>query len=224
MNTQKIAELLRQLADEFESSQEAKTPEAKFSSFIEIPKLSAKAQKEVNAWKKKGFDKMVVMPSVSGQKANLDWYCKLADKNEQLGYDSDAWFESSVKESEIKNRPKGSYLLLYQSGDIPSETRGKNPDELDKLFKKNNWQGLTLPEYLLLQRLEVENSGDHSWSAYNYDSSKSNWTWLLGNTVGADKVVYAYWYPDLRQVWAYWRGRGDSSGGLGARPVVVVPL
>jgi hypothetical protein len=100
---------------------------------------------------------------------------------------------------------------------------GKTPDQLDPLFTQNKWNGLTLEEYLMLQRKEFEARKNHEFDAYNGDAKKSKWTWLLDSRVPGG-AVHAGWSPGDRQVVVYWGGPGDSYSRLGARPAVVVEV
>ena len=134
------------------------------------------------------------------------------------------YFESGTKTAQTRNRPKQkAYLLLYQSNPIPNETKGKSPNELDPLFTQKNWNGLTLEEYLILQRKETETNKDHRFDTYDDDQNKSQWTWLLDSRV-SEGVGHAYWFPGSRQVRVSWYRPGFSSGGLGTRPAVVVEV
>jgi hypothetical protein len=100
---------------------------------------------------------------------------------------------------------------------------GKKPEDLDKLFAQKKWNGLTLEEYVMLQRKELEARKNHSFDAYDDDAKKSKWTWLLDSRVPRG-VVHASWDPGNRQVDVDWNEPGYSNGRLGARPAVVVEI
>lgn len=171
-----------------------------------------------------GFDRAMVVPGSELQNNTIDKLAELAH------YDNQPYFEdrgeaNDVTRATINNRvPEKSYLLLYSSEPIPQETKDLNPDQLDELFKEKNWNGMTVPEYLVLQRKEAEERDDHSFDSWSDDSSKSNWTWLLDSTIGSDKVVSASWDSGDRQVEVSWSSRDFSGPRLGARPVVVVEM
>lgn len=178
---------------------------------------------------KMGFDTALVLPPFAVQQKNIELLdTELAAKvlpglSKADQYD-DPYFEDGTKTAESLNRPAKAYLLLYQSGDIPQETKGQSPDNLRPLFEKNKWNGLTLPEYLVLQRVEAEKRKNHGFDAYNNDATVSNWTWLLDTKIAPSQVVYAHWRPFNRQVGVYWLGSDYSFSKLGARPVVVVEI
>lgn len=210
----------------------------------ELPKevrLSAQSEMKLREALREGFDKAMLLPSTDLQTANIEkLVAETATKevphlqpNEQY---TAPYFESGTKTSQARNRPqRKAYLLLYQSGPLPEETMGNNPNDLDQLFSQKKWNGLTLQEYLLLQRKEAEARKDHSFDAYDGDAKKSQWTWFLDSRLPAkaragaaagvpDGVVHAFWFPGLRQVEVAWYEPGFSRSELGARPAVVVEI
>ncbi len=198
----------------------------------ELPKevrLSAASEARLREALRDGFDKAILLPKTEAQAANIEILVTGAATKEIPGLPSNEqytapYFEDGTKTAETRNRPKQkAYLLLYQSGPNPEETKGKSPDQLDPLFKQKKWNGFTLQEYLLTQRKEAETNKDHRFDAYSDDAKKSQWTWLLDSRV-PQGVVRAYWNPGLRQVYVDWVGPGDSRDRLGARPAVVVEI
>ncbi len=199
----------------------------------ELPRevrLSAQSEARLREALREGFDKAMLLPSTDLQEKNLDnLFGELSDKEipglpkgEQ--YTDHYLWDEDIKKADIQKRPKKkAYLLLYQSGPIPEETKGKTPNDLDPLFAQKKWNGLTLEEYLMLQRKEAEVSKDHRFDAYSDDAKKSQWTWLLDSRV-PQGVVRAHWYPRDRQVSVSWSESGHSGAGLGARPAVVVEI
>ena len=203
----------------------------------ELPKevkLTAASEAKLREALREGFDKAMLLPSTDLQKGNINkLLTELADKKlpglqddapEQLSQAHYMYQPDVTKNATARNRPaRKAYLLLYQSGPLPEETMGKTPDQLDPLFKQKKWDGLTLEEYLMLQRKEFEARKNHEFDAYNDDAKKSKWTWLLDSRVPGG-VVHAGWSPRLRQVGVGWGRPGHSGAVLGARPAVVVPL
>ena len=205
-------------------------------------KFSAEGEARIREALKMGFDRAVILPRAELQGQSIDQLVEqLADKklsnlrdDDPNQYSQDAYFEdegnpNDVKKAIPRNRPAGkSYMVLYQSKPIPAETKNKNPDQLDALFTQKKWNGMTLSEYLILQRKEAEERGNHSFDEYANDAQKSQWTWLLDSRIpqpgGSDYVVRAYWDPRDRQVEAYWNDRSNAISRLGARPVVVVEI
>ncbi len=198
----------------------------------ELPReirLSSQSEARLREALREGFDKAMLLPKTEVQSANIETIASETaikeipnlSANEQY---TAPYFEGGTKTAETRNRPKQkAYLLLYQSGPIPDETKGKSPDQLDPLFAQKKWNGFTLQEYLLTQRKEAEASKDHRFDAYSDDAKKSKWTWLLDSRVPRG-VVRAYWRPGNRRVHVHWDESGDSLGELGARPAVVVEI
>jgi hypothetical protein len=198
----------------------------------ELPKeirLSSQSEARLREALREGFDKAMLLPKTEVQSANIETIAsETAIKeipnlptNEQY---TSPYFESGTKAAQARNRPKQkAYLLLYQSGPIPGETKGKSPDQIDPLFAQKKWSGFTIEEYLLTQRKEAESRKDHSFDAYDGDAKKSQWTWLLDSRVPRG-VVLAYWSPGSRRVSVRWVESGGSCGRLGARPAVVVEI
>ena len=198
----------------------------------ELPKnvrLSAASEAKLREAMREGFDKAMLFPKTETQAAHIEILAvKMAAQeisglppNEQY---TAPYFENGTKTAETRNRPKHkAYLLLYQSGPIPDETKGQSPDQLDPLFTQKKWNGLTLQEYLILQRKELEARKNHSFDVYDDDAKKSQWTWLLDSRA-PQGVVRADWNPGARQVDVYWDVSGHSYGRLGARPAVVVEV
>ena len=201
----------------------------------ELPKeikLSPQSETRLREALREGFDKAILLPSTELQKGNIDkLLIELADKKLPGLQDAEQYNQKHyihqpdvTKNAISRNRPtRKAYLLLYQSNPIPNETKGKSPNELDPLFTQKNWNGLTLEEYLILQRKETETNKDHRFDTYDDDPNKSQWTWLLDSRVSG-VVVRADWYPKNRQVRVSWYRPGYSYDGLGTRPAVVVEV
>ncbi len=172
----------------------------------ELPKevrLSPQSEARLREALREGFDSAMLLPSTDLQKGGVNkLLTELADKQLPGLQDTEQYsqahymYEPDVtKNATSRNRPtRKAYLLLYQSGPLPEETMGKKPEDLDKLFAQKKWNGLTLEEYLMLQRKELEARKDHSFDAYDDDAKKSKWTWLLDSRV-PQGVVHAVWDP-----------------------------
>lgn len=123
----------------------------------------------------------------------------------------------------MRNRPDGPYLLLYMDGPFPEETRGKKVPELDGLFAAKGWNGLTVPEYLVLQRDSLLRHKDHRFDDYVNSPSGPQWSWLLDSHAPAHCVA-AYWNPGKRHVEIYSCKQGSKNDRRGAHPTIVVAL
>ena len=201
----------------------------------ELPKeirLSTQSEARLREALREGFDSAMLLPSTELQKGNIDKLLgELADKQlpglqdaEQYSQAHYMYEPDTTKNATARNRPaRKAYLLLYQSGPLPEETMGKTPTDLNQLFAQKKWNGLTLEEYLMLQRKEAEARKNHDFDAYSDDAKKSKWMWLLDSRVPGG-VVHACWNPWSRRVWVVWRRPGFSDPRLGARPAVVVEV
>jgi hypothetical protein len=192
--------------------------------------LSAEQQGRVEQALTEGFDSAFVFPSVSVQKIHFEAIVKqLATapafglpKNEQYTAPSvpDLW---TLKTSPARNRPAGPYVLMYRTTPFPRETREKSAPDLDRLFGAMGWNGLTVPEYLVLQRLLCEKNGDHRFDLYAPDTSRSQWQWLLDTRLPTG-VVMAYWNPKKYRIEIGAAPEGVNSARRGAHPTVIVPV
>jgi hypothetical protein len=198
----------------------------------ELPKeirLSSQSEAKLREALREGFDKAMLLPKIEAQSANIETIAAETAIKEISSLPTTEqytapYFENGTKAAQVRNRPQQkAYLLLYQSGPIPDETKGKTPDQLDPLFAQKKWSGFTLEEYLLTQRKEAESRKDHSFDAYDNDAKKSQWTWLLDSRV-PEGVVRADWDPRNRRVGVVWYEPGYSGPRLGARPAVVVEV
>ena len=186
-------------------------------------KFSQAGEARIREALKMGFDRAVILPTAEIQGRNLDPLIENLANAEYAGggirpedqYTA-AYVDATAKASQIRNRPAKGYLLLYQSGEVPQETKNKTPNDLETIFKQKKWDGLTLPEYLVLQRKELEQRQNHNFDAYDDNAAKSQWTWILDNRVSSgssQRVVSARWYPGRRQVYVRWDDVGHSVRG-----------
>jgi hypothetical protein len=132
-------------------------------------------------------------------------------------------FPDSDYGREATKKRSGAYLLGISAGPIPAETKNMTFPQAEKYLQEKGLNGLTLPEYYILQRVEAEQHKDHSFDAYSSDSKKSNWTWLIDSRAPGG-CVRASWSPGDRQVIVGWNDAESQYPNLGARPAIVVPL
>jgi len=177
-----------------------------------------------------------IMPGIQIQEENMQHLADLATsktkdtdtdeykKKIKALYPNDPYIEDdTILASTPRNRPDTPYLVFYSTHDVPQETKGKSPEELEKIYKYI----LSLPEYLLAQRIEAEkrNDPDHPFDRWDDDKNKSQAIWLDSRTQTQEEhALYAYWRPVARRVRVYWldvRGRGS---GIGARPAAIAPI
>ena len=187
------------------------------------------------------FDKAMIIPSVATQEPEdsdpnikeqkrqqvlTDLRTNLVDNN-KLANDVDPYYNEKALQNPLSEPAKKlrqkAYLVLYSSDPIPC--KGLTFPQAQAEFTQNNWNGLTLPEFLILQAQEQNSSHNHDFIAYDSNNAqKSNWSWLLDTAVGSSDCVDAGWYPGYRRVRVDWYDSGDCHDRLGARSAVVVPI
>ncbi|MGH9317004.1 MAG: hypothetical protein ACRD1P_07855 [Thermoanaerobaculia bacterium] len=129
----------------------------------------------------------------------------------------------TLKTAGIRNRPSGPYLLLYRPGPFPRETRDKKAGELDRLFESLGWRGLSIPEYLILQRVLCEKHSDHRFDLYARDVACSQWMWLLDSRLRTG-VGMAFWNPRGCRVELGVSDDEVTNARRGAHPTVVIEI
>ncbi|MDO8530131.1 MAG: MoxR family ATPase [bacterium] len=143
-------------------------------------------------------------------------------------------FPGKIQNNNRSNKP---YVLLYKSTpEADEETReslkGLDDEEVDnsaenlrKYFEKRGLKGLTLQEYLVLQRVITESKKDGE----NPHPDTENWTWLLDSELapgssGPGRVLRAGWHPGLRQVEVYSHAPDYSYSRIGARSSAIFEI
>lgn len=192
--------------------------------------LSAEQRSRVDQAGSEGFDASFAFPSVATQKFHFDAMVKQLATAPVFGLPKseqytplaapDIW---NLKMAPARNRPAGPYLLMYHAAPFPDETRGKDVPELDRLFARKGWNGLTLSEYLVLQRLFCEENRDHHFDVYAPDAARSQWQWLLDTRL-PNGVVIAFWNPKICRLEIGVATQGPGNTRRGAHPTVIVPL
>ncbi|GEM_PF-3492929 len=218
-----VAEELR-LSKEFYHGHDLRELEANLPPEV---RFSTAGEGRIREAIKMGFDQAMILPASEVQGRSLNAIIEQLATKPHTGLSAaeqynDPYVDESAKQAQTRNRPPKAYMLMYQSKEVPPETKGKSPDELEALFQQEKWNGMTVSEYLLLQRKELEKRKNHSFDAYNDDASKSQWTWLMDSRVSG--VADARWSPGGRRVSVRWGDAGGSGPGLGARPAVVVEI
>ncbi|WP_067650988.1 hypothetical protein [Nocardia harenae] len=124
-------------------------------------------------------------PPAAAQRAQLPALLALA------AYDRPAEVASDLLDGDI-DRPDHPYLLVLPAERIQPWTRGRTAPGLRKALTAHGWSGLTVPEYLVLQRQSFDAHGDHRFDAYTGD--EPGWSWLPASTNGP-LVGMAYYNP-----------------------------
>ena len=79
---------------------------------------------------------------------------------------------------DLGQRAEGPYFLLFSPSPVASAW-GRTGKQIAELFLAKGWQGLTVPEYFVLQRYFSELYGDHRFYAEAEDTPKAHWIWLV---------------------------------------------
>ncbi len=124
------------------------------------------------------------------------------------------------RENGLAGRENGPYLLLFSPA--PQENCwGKTAGQIEEQFQARGWQGLTVPEYLVLQRVFAEQYGDHRFHEEPLDASGGHWLWLI-DSMNENECSAAMSRGGVVNVQAVSRGNRDSRRA--ALAAVVVPL
>lgn len=84
-------------------------------------------------------------------------------------------------------RSEGPYLYLFDPDPHPS-ARGKTARQIAEHFQARGWQGLTVPEYLILQRWLCERHKDHRFHDHG-ESPERHWMWLIDSMTETDCAI-----------------------------------
>jgi len=84
-------------------------------------------------------------------------------------------------------RNEGPYLYLFDPDPNPS-ARGKTARQIAEYFQARGWQGLTVPEYLILQRWLAERHKDHRFHEKG-EAPDRHWMWLIDSMTEADCAI-----------------------------------
>jgi hypothetical protein len=78
----------------------------------------------------------------------------------------------------LSGREHGPYLFLFSPKPV-GNAWGRTGKQIDELFMAKDWQGLTVPEYFVLQRYFCEQYGDHRFFEETEDTNPTHWLWLI---------------------------------------------
>ena len=96
---------------------------------------------------------------------------------------SDTWSKEPngkilQRTDDLSGRTEGPYLLLFSTVPI-ANAWGRTGRQIEEIFKGKDWQGLTVPEYFVLQRYFAEKYGDHRFHEEAADGNPKHWLWLI---------------------------------------------
>jgi hypothetical protein len=160
---------------------------------------SALAQAE-----KAGFTLAFAFPPLALQMETLDWLVEatarrpapqLSDSEQYSGdlFLCDEWSKTAngkvrQRTDELGPRTEGPYL--YRFAPVPFATAwGRTGRQIEELFHARGWQGLTVPEYFVLQRFLCERHGDHRFFAEPQEERPAHSLWLIDSMDATDCSV-----------------------------------
>ncbi|HTD52703.1 MAG TPA: hypothetical protein VK780_06745 [Thermoanaerobaculia bacterium] len=192
--------------------------------------LSAEGQSRCEQALSEGFDSAFVFPSVAAQKLHFEAIVLQLATAPAFGLSKKEQYTPAaipdlrtLKTTPARSRPTGCYVLFYRTTPFPRETREKSAADIDRLFSALGWTGLTVPEYIVLQRLLAEKNGDHRFDLYAPDAARSQWQWLLDTRLPSGAVM-AFWNPQGCRLEVGPAPAEVSTARRGAHPTVIVPV
>ncbi|MEK9152355.1 MAG: hypothetical protein AAB692_03230 [Patescibacteria group bacterium] len=134
----------------------------------------------------------------------------------------DAGLDIGALASGKPTRPQGPYLLFTTSAPrIEEWTKGKKPEELRKILAPLHESGLTLDEYLLLERLAAS---ELDWQDENGERmDKRNGVMLLGTRLTDGRTPMIHNTPAGQMTFGA-AAPDASHPNVGARVGLVIPL
>lgn len=120
----------------------------------------------------------------------------------------------------VAGRPDGPYLVILDE-EIAEWSRGLTAPALTRALRQHGSSGLSVLEYLIVQRRAFEVCGDHRFD--DYTGSSSGWTWLPASTSGPLHAM-AYYYEKTDRVEISACKSGSKNPRKGAYTVQVTPL
>ncbi|MEI7686032.1 MAG: hypothetical protein WCL32_13480 [Planctomycetota bacterium] len=91
------------------------------------------------------------------------------------------------RDHDLGGRSEGPYVILFGRAPL-SNCWGKTGKQIAEQFAARGWRGLTVFEYLVLQRVFAESFRDHRFFAEPEDPS-GHWLWLIDSMNDTDCAV-----------------------------------
>lgn len=92
------------------------------------------------------------------------------------GWNDDPSGKVLQRTTNLAGRERGPYFYLFST--VPVQNAwGRTGKQIGELFAVKDWQGLTVPEYFVLQRHFCELRGDHRF--YETAEGEAHWLWLI---------------------------------------------
>ncbi|MGH7131029.1 MAG: hypothetical protein ACREJO_03690 [Phycisphaerales bacterium] len=128
----------------------------------------------------------------------------------------------ALKAALPRSRPAGAYVLCMAFGAYEEDTANQSARQIDKLFEEDEVTGLTVPEFMLVQRLRAVENGDHRFAdATPMGSEQAGWQWLL-DTRSKDGVAAGYWNAGKRRIEVGWVKAETKSPRRGAHRTLII--
>ena len=153
---------------------------------------------------KNGFTEGFAFPPFAVQMADLDKLIEATVRkpalglpdNEQYGPElvlSDTWSKEPngkvlQRSDDLAGRADGPYFFLFSPKPCMNAW-GRTGKQIGELFMSKDWQGLTVPEYFVLQRFFCEKFGDHRFYEENDNPQAGHWLWLVDSMTDAACTV-----------------------------------
>jgi hypothetical protein len=172
-----------------------------------VPKAATAVPSHDSAWEhaqKAGFTCAFAFPPFGLQLEQLDGLVEatarrpavqLPDSQQYSGdvFLADTWTRTAngrvlQRSDDLGSRADGPYLYLFSP--VPYATAwGRTGRQIQELFHAKGWQGLTVPEYFVLQRHSTERFGDHRFFATAEEDRAAHSLWLIDSMNASDCSV-----------------------------------
>ncbi|MFO0865904.1 MAG: hypothetical protein U0744_14850 [Gemmataceae bacterium] len=170
-----------------------------------IPKTAAISEDSVQLLpmaEKAGFTAAFVFPRLRRQMEHLDCIIEETARKPASGIPDNQQYREPFladtmatmsngkvlqRDDDLGPRNDGPYLYLYNPDPHPS-ARGKTARQIGEYFLARGWQGLTVPEYLILQRYLCERHKDHRFHDQG-EVPERHWMWLIDSMTETECAI-----------------------------------
>jgi len=90
--------------------------------------------------------------------------------------------------NDLSGRETNPYLFLYAPNPC-AKVWGRTGQQIAEFFQAKYWNGLTVPEYFVLQRVHAERWGDHRFFDEALEGTPMHWLWLIDSMTATDCSV-----------------------------------
>lgn len=116
------------------------------------------------------------------------------------------------------------YLVFYSNKPLFKQSKNLNISEARKYLFEIGQCGLTMNDYLVIQRAELEKNGDHRFDTFSKKAEDSQETYLADMTTGDGSAVSARWNPRDKRIGFYAHKVTEKNEACGTLGVVIIPL